>query len=370
MAQIKKLADRKYLIRASKGTGSGRTFDNKVFRGTLKDARTEARKMETALDSGFMPQSRLTFDEYFKLWIKAVTPKLAPRTVDGYEGYIKRYALKSLKRFRLSDIKPHHIQRIYLETDKSPGTVRQLHASLNACFSWAVKREYIHRNPCKNADLPRMSKRPMIVLTEREAALLITTARTMRNGIIFEFALETGMRPEEYLGLRWSDVEGSEISIQQVVQYNRSGGGYYFDKPKTAKGRRRLSITAGLERLLKRHRIEQLGHRMKMKGTWFDHDLVFPNEIGRPFAINNLTRRYFAPILDKCGLGKHITLYSLRHSCATLLLMQGTNPKIVADRLGHSSVVMTLDTYSHVLPHIQDEATKTLDKVIRKARGL
>ena len=102
-----------------------------------------------------------------------------------------------------------------------------------------------------------------------------------------------------------------------------------------------------------------------MKGTWFNHDLVFPNEIGRPMQLPNVTRRYLKPILDKCNFTKHITLYSLRHTCATLLLMDGKNPKTVSDRLGHASVTLTLDVYSHILPHIQDEATDAMDRIMR-----
>jgi integrase len=108
-----------------------------------------------------------------------------------------------------------------------------------------------------------------------------------------------------------------------------------------------------------------------MKGTWFNHDLIFPNEIGRPFEETNLIRRSLRPILAKMWpaiddapdpAAKNITLYSLRHSCATILLMLGENPKVVSDRLGHASVVQTLDTYSHVLPHIQEAATDKMER--------
>ena len=175
------------------------------------------------------------------------------------------------------------------------------------------------------------------------------------------------MRPEEYLALRWSDLQGREVSVQQIVQFNRKGGGYYFDQPKTAKSRRRISIAEDLQRQLHRHRIDELGWRMRTKGMWLDLDLVFPNGIGRPETLTNLRRRFFHPVLEQCGLAdRGLTLYSLRHTCATLLLLGGANPKTVADRLGHSSVVLTLDTYSHVLPHIQAEATNILRNAMRK----
>jgi integrase len=365
MAHISKIGERKYLIRVSKGSGKHRSFLNITFRGTLAEARALSREKETLIDSGIAPESALTFEHYFHTWLKAIKSRVAPRTLDGYSGYIKRYALGPLARFRLTDVKPHHIQTIYIDIRKSPTTVRNLHAALRTCFSYAVKKEYIRKNPCQGLDLPAKSRKEIIVLKPDEAFRLVDVCRNMPNGLIFEFALETGMRPEEYLALRWKDLQGESVSVQQIVSFNRSGGGFYFAKPKTAKSRRLIPISENLRQQLMRHRREQNEHRLAMKGTWFNNDLVFPNMVGNPFPLYNLTRRYFAPILEKCEFEKHVTLYSLRHSCATLLLMSGENPKVVADRLGHASVVMTLDTYSHVLPHIQANATKTLDNILR-----
>ncbi len=364
MAQIKKLGERRYLIRASRGTGRNRVYDNKVFDGTLAEAREESRDMEILLAKGRLAGVR--FEKCFELWLAAIKPKLAPRTVDGYDGSIRRYALERLRTVKLGRIERGDIQKVYDDCGKSSTTVRNLHASLNAFFSWCVRRGDIKTNPCKHTDRPQKSRKEIHVLNYEEANRFMEICKTMPSGVIFEFALETGMRPEEYLALRWRDLDGHQVSIQQVIQYNRKGGGYYFAQPKTAKSRRQLSISDNMRIRLIRHRREQNEHRLKMKGTWFSLDLIFANEIGRPFGLPNITRRYFRPIADKCSLEQHITLYSLRHSCATLLLMNGTNPKVVADRLGHSSVTMTLDTYSHVLPHIQDDATNAMDRILRR----
>lgn len=366
MASITKKGEQKYLIRVSKGTGSRRSFDNKIFHGTLAEARAEARDMEILMDGTRGNVGALRFEAYFELWKKSIAKKVAPRTLDGYESSIRLYALDELRDLKVGKIAQHHIQSIYDECDKSGTTVRNLHAALNACFSWAVRERSIKENPCKFTERPERNHKIMVVLDTPEAPLFIQHARTMANGIIFEFALETGMSPEEYLALRWADITGNDACIQQVVQYRRKGGGFYFKKVKAKHRRRRVPISDELRRRLHRHRIEQHGHRLSMKGTWFDHDLVFANDVGRPFALPNLTRRYLHPILEKCDLGKHLTLYGLRHSCATLLLMNGTHPKIVSERLGHASVSMTLDIYSHVLPHIQDEATEAMGRILRK----
>lgn len=366
MANITKKGKQKYLVRVSKQSNGRRKFHNFTFRGTLEKAKEFARTKETQMDLGELDRTELTFKEYFEMWIKAVTPKLSPRTIDGYEGTVNRYAMATLEKMNLNDIRNHHIQSIYLAMDKSPTTVRNLHASLRACFSYAKRREYISVNPCTHIDLPARSTKQISVLDFKQARALVQACAKATNGLIFEFALETGMRPEEYLALRWSDLDGNEASVQQIVQYNRSGGGFYFDTPKTKKSRRRVPISEPLRKRVARHRTEQLKHRIGMKGTWFDNDLIFPNEVGNPFALNNLTIRYFHPILEAAELkGLGITLYSLRHTCATLLLMSNENPKVVADRLGHSTVTITLDTYSHVLPHIQADATETLRNIMR-----
>lgn len=365
MAQIKKISDGKYLVRVSKGTRSNRRYINATIRGTRKGAERYAREQETMLDTAnpaFDPG--LTYAKFFEKWLAAIAPKLAPRTLDGYDGSIRRYALATIGSIKISSVRAFHIQEIYSTTRKSPTTIRNLHAALRASFTWAVRMGLISSNPCKNVDVPARQRTEIVVFSLDEAATFVDICRTMPSGLIFEFALETGMRPEEYLALRWRDITGSECFLQQAVQFNRKGGGYYFKELKTARSRRRVPLSDGLKQQIVRHRIAQNEHRLAMKGTWFNHDLVFPNAVGRPIEIANLTRRFLAPIFDKCRFDRHLTLYSLRHSCATLLLMLGENPKTVADRLGHSSVSMTLDIYSHVLPHIQDGATEKLAKAL------
>lgn len=365
MANITKIADGKYRVRVSKGSGTKRRWVNKTIRGRRKDAVDYAREQETMLDTGKLPDVKLSFNELLDLWLRSIAPTVSPRTLDGYDGYLKRYAVALLGELRVCDIETIHIQAVLAEIEKSPTTVRNLHAALRACFSWAIKRRVIAENPCTGADLPAKAKREIVTFDLDEAARFTAVCREKPNGIIFEFALETGMRPEEYLALRWSDVSGGEVTVRQAVQYNRKGGGFYFKALKTSRSRRRIPISDALRARLGDHRRHQLEHRLKTPITWPPYDLIFANEVGRPFNLANLTKRYLKPIVDECGFAKQFTLYSLRHSCATLLLMLGENPKTVADRLGHSSVVMTLDTYSHVLPHIQTSATAALDRAMR-----
>lgn len=370
MAQIKKLSDGKYLVRVSQGTGKSRQYINKVIRGQKKDAIAFAREKESLLDRGYTPEEiTFTFETLFEKWIKASEKRVSPRTLSGYEQYIRLYALKPLASLKLSEIKAHHIQDIF---DAMHGqgfagtTVHNLKAALNACFSYAVKKEYRETNPCRACDLPSKGEKVREVLDFDEAREFITLCKDAPHGLVFEFALETGMRPEEYLGLRWRDVDfqRNTVSVIQVVCFNRRGGGFYFREPKTKKSRRLIPISEALRDRLMEHRRLQNEHRLQLKVGYAPLDLVFANEVGNPFPLNNLSRRYFKPILKKLGK-EGFTLYGLRHTCATLLLLSGENPKVVSERLGHSTVTLTLDVYSHVLPTMQANATSTLDNVLR-----
>jgi integrase len=360
MASIKRIGTGKYFIRVSRGTGKARKYTYKTFKGTLADARDHAREMESTISQGKIPESRLTFKEYADIWLQSVKPELAPLTYDSYKGGLDRYA-EPLNDLKMDEITRTQIQWLYNTIDKGP-TVRNLHSTLHALFNDAVRLGAIRINPCSLTKRPKKVRNPIVWLEESEADLFVQKCSEMRNGIIFTFALRTGMRPEEYLALRWSDLSATDAFVQRVVQFNRKGGGFYFKEPKTNKSRRRVPLGDDLVRLLKRHRFAQNEHRLKIK-TWFNNDLIFPDVIGNPLQLNNLTNRYFRPILEKCEFTKRLTLYSLRHTCASLLLIHGVNPKIVSERLGHSSVVQTLDTYSHVLPHLQADATEIMNQI-------
>ena len=171
-----------------------------------------------------------------------------------------------------------------------------------------------------------------------------------KHEALFHLALETGLRPEEYLALRWADVDlaRGQLKVQRVLVIFDDGTWEFSSDLKTDKARRVVPLSKSL--------IEKL-RRLQPAG-----ELVFPNEAGQPLNVNNLRKRHFNPILRKAGLSER-RLYDLRHSCATLLLDAGVNPKVVSERLGHASVAFTLDTYGHVLPHQQDEATAAFEQL-------
>ena len=205
----------------------------------------------------------------------------------------------------------------------------------------------------------------MRCLTLEESRLFLKAAKGDKWYVAFLVALETGMRPEEYLGLKWADVDFERgcLTIRRALVWLK-GGGWKFDEPKTSKSRRSIPITKAALEGLRRHKRGQAEHTLKLGAEYQKYDLVFAAELGTPLHLHNFRNRHFKRILKDAGLSKTFRLYDLRHTCATLLLAAGENPKIVSERLGHASVVLTLDTYSHVLPNMQQSATEKLGSLL------
>lgn len=170
--------------------------------------------------------------------------------------------------------------------------------------------------------------------------------------------LTTGLRPSEALALKWTDLDFTKgkgtLSVRRTVT-RRKGGGWTFEEPKTPKSRRHMEIPGSLTELLVELRAEQPQNEL---------DLVFPSENGQPLMEGNLARRNFKRVLKQAGLPESLRLYDLRHTCATLLLLASVHPKVVSERLGHSSIRETLDTYSHVLPSMQKHASDALENML------
>lgn len=369
MASIKRIGEQRYFVRVSQKTGGKRTFINKVIKGKLADAKTYAQKIETALSTGTpIEAATMTASEFFEKWFEHVKPNLAANTFAFYQGTIQRYATPVLGSVLLGDVTPFAIQEIYNKLAKADKirTAHSLHSALSKAFNQAIKWGMLRDNPTKRADKPKAKYKEKKVFTLEQLQLFLKFAADDPHFLLFQFAIQTGMRPAEYLALRWSDVDLDKqtAAVNQTVQFNRTGGGYYFKDPKTPKSRRLIPLSANTVNSLREHKRKQNAFILKSGANYFRLDLVFPNQCGNPQNPINLFQRHFQLILGQCGLkDEGFTLYSLRHACATLLLLAGENPKIVSERLGHSNINLTLQVYSHVLPNMQAAATEKLDRL-------
>jgi integrase len=346
-------------------------FFNETVKGKKKDADELETKKKRELDLGiFIEHSKITVDEYLDKWFEvSAKPRLKYRTYEDYIEYMKRYVRPSIGKKLLSKIKPLDIQAIYSEMLKnglSPRTVRYAHAILSSALKQAVKWQILAINPASMTDLPQNHRKEMKALSPKEAQRFLNAARDDKWYAVFSLAITTGMRPEEYLGLQWKDIDFKKATatIQRALVWKRKGGGWSLQEPKTSQSRRTIPLPSSVLRELKIHRKKQLEERISLGQAYQNGDFVFATEIGTPILTSNITRRHFKPLLKKAKLPENIRLYDLRHTCATLLLSADISPKVVAERLGHSTVVLTLDTYSHVLPSMQKNATDELEQML------
>lgn len=372
---IKKKRDGLFLVSIFLGRDANgkRRYAAKQINGTIKDAQKYLNGALRDKDQGiFVESSSLTVNEYLTKWLEAAArPRVSRRTADGYAGLLERYIRSPLGHKRLDKLQPLDIQKVYGEMQArglSARVVRHTHSALHNALKQSCKWGLIARNPSDLVELPKVLHNERRVLAPDEAGRFLKAADVMPNGLIFEFALLTGMRPEEYLALQWADVDmttGAAQIRRALVRHKKS---WSFEEPKTARSRRTVFLPTPVLRKLVAHKRKQGASRLKLGAAWHSHDLIFCSEEGTPLSIPNLTYRYFRPILTKAKLPR-IRLYDLRHSCATLLLMAEENPKVVSERLGHSTIVLTLDTYSHVLPTMQQQATARLEKMLYSKGG-
>jgi integrase len=190
-------------------------------------------------------------------------------------------------------------------------------------------------------------------MTDEEAKRFLAAARSSPHYALFALMLTTGLRPSEALALRWQDVDTQRHAVRVTRSVKRIRGAWVFEEPKTKRSRRVVDYPASFSETLLAHRARQT----ELLGAC---ELVFPNVDGGPLFEDNVRKRYFKPLLEVAGLPGTMRLYDLRHTHASLLLLAGVHPKVVSERLGHASIVITLDTYSHVVPSLQRDSADKL----------
>ena len=360
-----------HLVRVFLGTNADgrRRYHNKVIRGTKKEALQYQTSVLSDLDRGtFIEPSKETLNEYLDRWLNtSAAPRLRERTLRDYRSLLARYVRPVLGHKMLPAVMPLDIQDLYtsmLESGLSPRTIRYTHAVLSSALKQAVKWQLLPRNAAEYVDLPRQKRTEMYAMSKDEVASFLATAKEDRWGTLFLLAVTTGMRPGEYMGLQWKDVNLDEGMIHVNKSLVRNKSEWRFDEPKTAKSRRTVKLAPTVVKSLRAHRSKQAAERLRAGIRYQDYDLVFATDTGQPLESRNLIKRHFKPVLKQAGLQETIRLYDLRHTCATLLLAAGEHPKIVSEMLGHASIQLTLDTYSHVLPDMQQGAVAKLEDML------
>ena len=353
---------------ADLGYEGGRRKRKWLYAKARREVQVKLAAARRSLDDGLpLPSERQTLGQFLQRWLSDVAePNLRPRTFIRYRELLAGHVVPSLGGRPLVKLSPLDLQALYsakLEEGLAPRTVGHIHRALHRALQDAVRWGMSVRNICDVVKPPKVKVTEMRTLTAEQAQQLLSAAEGDPLEALFVLALTAGVREGEVLALRWEHInlETATLQIRRTVA-RVPGQGFVFSEPKSARSRRSISLTPMAIEALRKHRGRQLEHRVKAL-AWEDGDLVFPNEVGRPIEAGNLLRRCFHPLLERAGLDR-VRFHDLRHSAASLMLAQGVHPKVVSEMLGHASISLTLDTYSHVLPGLQREAAAKMQAVL------
>src|SRR5260221_2129398 len=340
-----------------------------------KTRQEAARRLAEALrdrDRGLPVLSeRQTVAQFLAAWLNIVKPSVGVSTWKTYEEIIRLHLTPVLGSQSLAKLTPQHVQALYsakLEAGLSPTTVHHIHATLHAALELAVSLDLVVRSVADRVTPPKMRRPEMAVLSPEQSRVLLSAIGSDELEALYVVALTTGMRQGELLALKWHDLdlEAGWLHIHATVR--RLRGEFVYAPPKTRRSRRAVALTSMAVEALHRHRIHQADMRSHAGLAWQDHDLIFCDPLWGPLEGPYGLRHHFRPLLRRAGLPR-IRFHDLRHTTATLLLAQGIHPKVVSEMLGHTTIGITMDIYSHVLPEMQREAAHTLDRLLQDATG-
>jgi integrase len=372
--QIIEKGRKKWLVRVFAGRdGTGkRKYVSQLVHGGKKDAQEKLRELLQDKSNGALVVRRKeTLGEFLDVWLATTAaPSVRARTLADYKRVLKYYVRPHLGGARLSKLSPAEVRGMLVklrEQGLSSRTVRMAHEVLRNALETAVSDRLIRDNPARARlvakALPQKERTPPATLDAEQVAGFLDVARADRLAALWILQLFSGLRPSEALALRWADVAGNTLSVTRVLVDRKSGLTQHFAEPKSKTSRRAVVVPAVVVEVLKEHRKRQAAERLAAGPAWQDHDLIFCDETGKPL-MQDSTRYQFRRLARAAGL-PGLTPYALRHSCATLLLGAGIPLKVVSERLGHSTIALTADVYSHVTTSMQQQAADALEGLAR-----
>lgn len=361
---------------------------------TQDDAQKELNKLLAKVSQGtYVPDSDILLGAWLEQWIaeREATGKVRESTVTAYRSHIRLYLVPKLGRKKLSELRPGHVQKMVDELaegdERGGATVGRIVATLRSSLTTAVKRQLVGMNSAstKLLELPDASRPKVAPWSPEQLGTFLDSVAAHPLGALFEVIAAAGMRRGEALGVRWQDIdlETGVLTVRQQitqVQKKRIGeqpecpvcgdrhAGVGYGKPKTRSGEDRIiELDSGAVGVLLLHRLAQDAERAEWGDAYRDHGLVFARPGGDPLAPGDITE-LFAELTAAAGL-RHIRLHDLRHGHASLLLASGSDMALVSKRLGHSSITLTVDTYSHLLEGVGRKAAEAATALVpRKPR--
>lgn len=352
-----------------------------------------ARTKHDAMTGMIGEPAKFTVAAYLTRWLEdAAKPKIREGTYASYEELIRCHLVPRIGGVALTKLNPAHVQHVLAEMEKAGASARRrqmVYRVLSQALKRAMLLGLVPRNVCQAVTCPRPPKKAVESLTPEQADVVLRAAQGDRLEALYVLATTTGMREGELFGLQPDCLDLKEGRLFVKQQLCELDGRLWLAPPKTAKGAREIRLTEIALTALRKHRKQQLAN-----GHWKADGYIFTDTHGGPLRKSNFIRNDWHPLLERAGIFReeavtdqttgqpvmdpktgqpkmrkvfprfHVT----RHTAATLLLMQGVHPRIVQELLGHSSIAVTMDTYSHVLPSMGAEAAAKMDGVFTALR--
>lgn len=325
---------------------SGKQRFKSVYGKTQAECLAKIAELKQQLSAGTFSDTKLTVKAYLEQWLTEKGREVKPQTAEDYRYQLEKYVVPLIGKLGLNKLTPLKVQAMCGELSDRISSQRanKCRRVLSGALSQAVRWGLIPRNPCDAVKPLKVSKAEMKLWAPEDAARFLDSARAHRLFALFYLAMSTGLRRGELLGLRWQDVGETYLHVRQSVIEQR--GRIMITTPKTEKGARRVALSADVAEVMRQHRERQEAERQLLGLAWPDTGLVFTSEVGTLLHPRNFTRTWHT--LQKNAGVRQVKLHDLRHLHASMAIRSGVDPKVLADRLGHTRASFTLDVYTHL----------------------
>ncbi|MDQ3864218.1 MAG: site-specific integrase [Actinomycetota bacterium] len=346
-------------------TGSKRMT---LYGKTRREVDEKLTKAKADRDGGLVfDADNVKLGEYLGRWlVDSVRDTVRPTTFERYEQMVRLHIRPVLGQVKLKKLTSAYVRGLYrqkLDAGLSPRSVQYVHVTLHKALKQAIADGLIPRNATEAVKPPQVRREEMRPLTAEQVKVLFEAAKGDRLEALYVLAVTTGLRQGELLGLKWDDIDLEVGTLQVRRTLTTAKGDPVLSTPKTKGSCRTVKLSQTALEILRSHLERQLGEIDRAGDMWRENGLIFTPESGSPLSRQHVTARRFKPLLRRAGLPE-IRFHDLRHTCATLLLSKNVNPKVVSEMLGHASIAITLDTYSHVLPNMQESAAKAMEEAL------
>ena len=354
---------------APPGADGKRRRRSETLHGKRVQAEQRLRAILGSIDTGeFVEQTEETTADYLARWLDMKEGSgTSPRTMKDYRGLVTRYMVPMIGTTPLMKLRPDQVQQMYsdlLSRGKAPRTVLHVHRLLYQALKQAVRWQILMRNPCQAVEPPVASHTEMRTLAREQRQTFMDAIDGSPYRDVYYMDLYTGLRRSEILGLRWPqvDTEHGAVSIVAALHRLPGQGLVLLAKTKTKSSRRRVDVPETVVDVLHEIRAGQMLSASETGLEWHTDGYVFAWPDGRPFDPDMITHD-FRTRMDRAGL-HGLRFHDLRHSFASLMLAAGEQPKVVQAALGHSSIMVTMDVYGHLMPGAGREAARRLAEYI------